>query len=116
MSKYIYTEKMDEISGFGGGYEDICRQLVIAGLEWFDQNPDKKPVFKGLRGVFGLLLEDNQDAIDMCKYMTEKAGDDLTGAMMHAAHDHIRFVRQNGWDKYVEEMEKRYDEKGNLVK
>ena len=107
---------MREISGFGGGYEEACRKLVIAGLEWFDQNPNKKPVFKGLKGVFGHLLEDNQDAIDMSNYIVKKAADDLTGAMMHAAHEHIRFVRQNGWDKYVEEMEKRYDEKGIEIK
>lgn len=104
MNKYKYTEKCREISGFGGSYEERCRALVIAGLEWYDANPNAKPVFKTYEKVFGLILEENDDAKAMCKAM-EKVSDDLTGAMMHAAHEHIRYARQNGWSKYIEEME-----------
>ena len=46
MSKYVYTDNMSEISGFGGGYEAACRAMVVAGLEHLDANPqaDRKSV------------------------------------------------------------------------
>lgn len=47
MAKYEYTEGMGEISGFGGDYEQQCRAMVIAGVEWFDEHPDANPRFRG---------------------------------------------------------------------
>jgi len=39
-SKYKYTDDMGEISGFGGGYEQTCRNMVIAGIESFESSPE----------------------------------------------------------------------------
>ena len=57
-----YTKDMGEISGFGGGYEEACRKMVLAGLDWFDANPDADPQFHGYEGIYGIITEDNDDA------------------------------------------------------
>lgn len=103
-----YTPEMGEISGFGGGYEAICRKMVLAGVNWLEANPTADPKFLGHRGVYGLLLEDNEDAKALSKAMTavEVTGGDCTGAMHHATVSHVLFIKTHGWDKYVEEMTK----------
>jgi hypothetical protein len=57
-----FTDDMREISGFGGGYEQQCRAMVLAGLDWLDAHPDADPKFHGYSGVYGIATEDNDDA------------------------------------------------------
>ncbi len=109
MSKYSYTDKCDEISGFGGTYEQGCRQMVIAGLEWFDKHENADPKFHTFKNVFGLIMEDNEDAKKLTDHMSESVNGEATGAMMQACLDHVKYAKQNGWDKYIEEMEKKTD-------
>lgn len=117
--KREWKESMGEISGFGGGYEAVCRAMVLAGVEWMENNPDKKPRFRGFEGVFGLAIEDNNDAKELEKAMMDaevwhngekiqdRVGDDCTGAMHHAAINHIMWCARNGWDEYVRVLEER---------
>jgi len=104
-SKYIYTDDMDEISGFGGGYEKACRDMVVAGLKWLDAHPTAEPKFHGYKDVYGICMEDNQDAKDLSSAMV-KAADDCTGAMHQATVSRVLWIRRNGWDKYVAECRK----------
>jgi len=105
MSKYEFTEQMGEISGFGGGYEDACRAMLKSGLEYLDENPDCKPEFHGYKNVYGLIMEDNNDAKALSDAVTT-GNSDCTGAMHHAVIASILWIREHGWDKYVEEMSK----------
>lgn len=80
-------------------------------------NPLADPHFRGCEGVYGVILNDNEDA----KYLTQatmdakvlidgkvvRAGDDATGAMHQATISHILWIRHHGWDKYVEESKRR---------
>lgn len=106
MSKYQYTEDMREISGFGGGYEEACRRMVIAGMEWFDANPNANPLFQGFKNVTGLVMDDNEDAEALSRVVAGAAGGDCTGAMHHAAINHILYARKHGWEAYQLEMRK----------
>ena len=36
--KYAFTPEMREISGFGGDYEQTCRNMLAAGLRWLDEH------------------------------------------------------------------------------
>ena len=105
-SKYQYTEDMNEISGFGGGYEEACRKMVVAGLEWWDAHPDADPKFHGFKDVYGLAMEDNDDAKALSSAMVSVC-DDCTGAMHQATVGHVFWIHKNGWDKYVEESKRR---------
>jgi len=104
MTRYQYTSEMQEISGFGGGYEDMCRQMVVAGCVWLDAHPEADPKFHGFKGIYGIIDEDNEDAKELTKAIVAPCNGDCTGAMHQAAVSHVLFIRKNGWDKYVEEM------------
>ena len=109
MSGYKYTDKCNEISGLGGSYEEACRKMVIAGLEWFDNNKEADPKFHGFKNVFGLIIEDNEEAEKLTKHMNEACNGEATGGMMQCCLDHVKYAKHNGWDKYIEAMEKGRD-------
>ena len=108
---YEYTSDMGEISGFGGDYEAMCRKMVIAGMEWWDEHPDADPQFHGFKGIYGIIEEDNDDAKALTKAVVAPSDGGCTGAMHQAAIGHVLFARKNGWAKYQEKM--REPEGGN---
>ena len=109
-SKYKYTDKCGEISGFGGSYEEACRDLVTAGMEWFDINPNADVKFKGMKNVFGLIHTDSEDAKRLDKHLCDSCKD-LTGAMHQASVGHILKAQSVGWEEYIKLMEERGDDK-----
>lgn len=105
MSKYVFTKDMHEISGFGGGYEECCRNMLTAALEWLDANPKADPKFRGFKDVYGILMDDNDDAKALSKAATSAAGEyGATGAMHQAVISAAMYVKTKGWDAYVKEM------------
>ena len=117
MSKRTYTAMMREISGFGGGYEEACRAMVLAGVAWLEANPVADPQFSGYRGVYGVITEDNDDAKDLTAAIMNATvvgadgqpaavSDGATGAMHQATVNHVLIVKTHGWDWYVNEMSK----------
>lgn len=106
MSQYQFTKEMDEISGFGGGYEKACRDMVIAGVEWIDKHKKSNPKFSSFKNVYGIINEENDEAKELTKVMLKASGDDCTGAMMQATVGHVLFIAKNGWDEYVKKMKK----------
>ena len=105
--KYQYTDDMNEISGFGGGYETACRAMVVAGLEHLDANPTADPKFHGHEGIYGIITEDNDDAKALTAAVVAVTGGDCTGAMHQATVSHILWIRKNGWDRYCAESRAR---------
>lgn len=105
-----WTDDMGEISGFGGGYESTCRAMVLAGIEWIDSHPDADPQFKGSRAIFGIIIEDNNDAKALTEAILAPAKGEATGAMHHAAVGHVLAYKRLGWDEYVRQLREREDE------
>lgn len=103
MSKYTYKNIEREISGFGGGYEKSCRNMVIAGMEWLDAHPEAKPTFKQYANVYGITAEENNDMEAMQAAML-RVCDDCTGAMMQACTNHVLKAREVGWEEYTRLM------------
>lgn len=106
MSKYKFEEGMRQISGFGGGYEATCQNMVIAGLEWFDKNQNADPKFKGWKDIVGVIDEDNEDAKALSKIVIDAAGGDCTGAMHQFTISHILWIHNHSWEEYVAEMKR----------
>ena len=79
-------------------------------MEWFDKNPKAEPNFKGFKNVYGLIMEDNDDAKSLSKEITE-IEDGCSGAMHQASISHIFYAHKNGWDKYISEITKSNDDK-----
>lgn len=105
IAKYKFTEDMGEISGFGGDYEMACRVMLDSGLQWFDANPDADPKFRGMKGVFGLIDETNEDAEALSSAVTKHV-DGCSGAMHHAVISACLWIHKNGWGAYQEVMSK----------
>lgn len=98
-----------EISGFGGGYEKVCREMLVAGLDWLEKNPKANPLFHGFKGIVGVIAEDNKDADELSKAVLN--GRDCTGAMHDAVISHILYIKNNSLDKYLETMNKNEEER-----
>lgn len=102
---FEWTEDMHEISGFGGGYERTCRAMVSAGCKWLTENPAVDPQFRGWKGVYGIIAEDNEDAKGLSKAVLDAAGGDCTGAMHQASISHVlAWKRLGSWSAYQSEM------------
>lgn len=107
MSEYKYTDKCDEISGFGGSYEDGCRKMVIAGMEWFDKHPQSDPKFTEYKNIYGFINDENEDATQLTDHMNKSIDNEATGAMMQACVNHVKYAYKHGWDNYIKKMEER---------
>jgi len=114
MSKYEYTATMNEISGFGGIYEEKCRAMVVAGVEFCDEYVDADISYDEFQNIYGLTTNESDDCKKMQKAMLKASDDDCTGAMMQATMNHVMFIRKKGWEKYVEEMNKNEDDGNNI--
>jgi hypothetical protein len=107
-TKYSYTNDMQEISGMGEGYEQTCRKMVIAGLEFWDTQPATfYPRYREFENVYGLCIDDNEDAKKLSEAVVKAVEGDCSGAMHQATISHILFIKKNGWEKYKEEMSKK---------
>lgn len=120
MSKQ-WTEDMGEISGFGGSYEARCRAMVLGGIKYIDEHPNKEIKFHSYKDIYGIVIEDNDAAKALTKAMMdepvyqdgkllqERAGVDCTGAMHHAATDHCLAYKRLGWEEYRKQLRERKD-------
>lgn len=100
---FEWTEDMREISGFGGGYERACRQMISQGCAWWSEHANADPKFHGFKSVIGICLEDNEDARALSAAIS--AGIEPSGAMHQAAVSHVFHWRRLGsWLAYQTSM------------
>lgn len=105
---FEWTDDMDEISGFGGGYERTCRAMVSAGCNWLSEHSEADPQFHGFKGIYGIIQEDNEDAKKLSAVVMEASGGDCTGAMHQACIGHVMAWRRMGsWLAYQKSMRER---------
>ena len=72
-----HTPEMGEISGFGGGYEEACQQMLHQGVAYLVSLGERRPEFEveTYRGVFGICdltgpdAEGLEAAVMMSNYM-----------------------------------------------
>ncbi len=95
------TDEMGEISGFGGGYEQCCRDMLEAGVAWLDAHPESDPQFSGYGRIYGVVNEDNDDAAALTAAIIDAAKGEATGAQHHAVVKRCLFIKKAGWDEYV---------------
>ena len=93
-NRFEWTEKMGEISGFGGDYEAACRSMVEAGVKWLEDSgevtdPDRVDHFRALGDHIA------------------EPFDGATGAMVGASANHAMLIHEKGWDAYVAKLEAR---------
>jgi hypothetical protein len=101
------TDEMDKIFGFGDGYEETCRKMLLAGLEWLDAHPHADPKFRRSPNIYGIIKADNEDAKALSAAIEAGSGGDCTGAMHQAVVSHCLFVKLHSWKAYVAKMSER---------
>lgn len=111
MTTYRHTEDMGEISGFGGGYETCCQDMLEAGMKWLSKHP--KAILEGrvFQNIYGLLKADSPDAKQLEAVVLRAANGEATGAMHHAVMSRLFWISENGWDAYCSELMSRKVEK-----
>lgn len=96
-----------EISGMGNSYEKYCREMLKYGLEWVEQNPDKKinisRVETDIIEVYGIVNLDNDNAKKLSDHIVSMFRD-CTGAQHQAVMEIIKYIEINGFDKYIDKM------------
>ena len=98
-----HTDEMGEISGFGGGYEQCCRDMLHAGVKWLEEHPQADPKFRAYSGVYGLIMEDNAEGKQLTGAVIKAAKGEATGAMHQAVIGRLLFIKKSGWDEYVKQ-------------
>lgn len=104
MEKYIFSDDMDEISGFGDSYEQGCRAMVVAGVKWLDENNDVYLAFQQYCGVYGVIDAETVDAKALIAVMCKAVDNNSTGLMEHATINHVMFIKKHGWETYKQKM------------
>jgi hypothetical protein len=102
--KYQYTKKCREISGFGGVYEECCKKMVIAGMQWIDDHPDANPQYGNTHRLHKSTYP-NKDMADMQDAMNAAVDYQCTAAQMHSTTIHVQYARTHGWKQYIKHME-----------
>ena len=106
---YRHTPDMGEISGFGGGYEACCQDMLEAGVKWLDTHPDCDLKGHSFKNVTGIMIPDNADAEALSKAVIDAAKGEVTGAMHHVVMQRLFYIKFNGWDSYCAELRQRGD-------
>lgn len=104
---YRHTPEMGEISGFGGGYEACCQDMLEAGVKWLHAHPNPDLQGHSYTGVFGVMSADSDDAKAMEADVLAAAKGEATGAMHHTVMSRLFWIAKNGWDAYCAELVKR---------
>jgi hypothetical protein len=113
---YKHTPDMGEISGFGGGYEDNCQQMLHNGVKFLvelakTKSTDDIDFTLGQTSkdspiqLFGVCDIKGEDGKALEKAVMEDIGD-ATGAMHHTVMQRLLFIAGSGWDAYCEELKK----------
>lgn len=85
---HTFTPDMGEISGFGGGYEDACRKMMIFGLDWLRTHPpaDAETVSEAEWDALRDAVGDSEDG--------------CSGAMVGVTSQHALYAYRHGWEAY----------------
>lgn len=108
MPEVVTTQRTFSISGFGGGYEDMCQRMLWRGVAYLAEA--KPPVEMWQRasaysGVYGVLRTEG-DELKALERAVMKPGDDVTGAMHHAVMNHLHYIHEHGIEAWREELRK----------
>lgn len=90
-----------------GGDGALCKSFVIRSMEWFDEYPDAHPNNNNYKVHDDIVNSNGEKLLDVLI----EIDDGCTGAQMGRSISHAVYAAINGWEKYIEEMEKRKDEK-----
>jgi hypothetical protein len=106
MEKYQYTDKCRKMFCYGQVYEDACRRMVIAGMEWLDEHPDADIKIDTYNRIFDMTVPMADDIKKLEDVMSASAECGNAGNVIQDTVNHVLYARKIGWDAYIREWEK----------
>lgn len=105
---YRHTPDMGEISGFGGGYEDCCQDMLEAGVKHILEHKlsGGDVQLHGFKGIYGLCFPDNEPTKELEKAVLDASEGEATGAMHQAVMERLAWIAQHSWEEYCAELRK----------
>lgn len=104
---YRHTSDMGEISGFGGGYEECCQDMLEAGVRWLNEHPEADLRLRDSKNIIGFYEEDTEDAKTLSEVILDASKREATGAMMHTVIRRLMWIKFHGWDAYCAGLRER---------
>lgn len=95
---------LGEISGFGGGYEQACRDMVVAGVKWLREHPNADLKARKATLLYPDLRSASKDMDEFQDVIAAACKEGATGAMVCAATKHAFFIHRKGWEEYCKAM------------
>ena len=92
--------KTADISGFGGGYEATCQQMLLNGLAFLKEHPDVELAYKVYQNIYGIASPQTSAAFEMDKAITSGI-EDATGAMHQAVVGHLLYIHGHGYESWL---------------
>lgn len=94
------------LSGFGGSYEDMCQRMLWRGVGFLAEVNPPTEMWDGakeFKDIYGVMITEGKHlkALDS---VIVKPGEDCTGAMHQCVMGHLRFIHQNGIEKWRAEL------------
>lgn len=98
---YNYTDKCKQITGLSNAYELYAREMVVAGMIYFDNNPMDRPII----GECKTAVELSMSLPAMFKTLLEACPETVHPKMMVLVLAHLKAAVAAGWDNYIMTME-----------
>lgn len=95
------VSRMSVVSAF---FEDCVRDMVIAGAEWLDENPDASPQFGRVHGSDEMTAVNAAGSL-MRLEMLKAASKRSTAEMLRIAVNNVRAIRILGWTRYIQDLQ-----------
>ena len=106
---YKHTKDMGEISGFGGGYEATCQQMLHNGVSFLAERSGVDLRVLESPQFYGIVKLEGDDAGALEKAVMDGI-EGATGAMHHAVMSRLAYINKNGWNAYCAELRKHEDQ------
>lgn len=104
-AKYEFTDEMKGIYEYGGGQEQICRDMLVAALEFRDEHPEvideiqeSDNVSRIMGGEEGLIGELNE-------VFKETTDNNYSRGQYFAVIGNLMWIDEHNWQEYVEHRE-----------
>lgn len=97
--------KTIDMSGFGGGYEHVCQQMLKNGLDYLESKGKPDATLHGYKNVYGIVDLKGPDS-KAFEDAVMKGIKDATGAMHQCVMGHLFYIAKHGHDGWIKELEK----------
>jgi hypothetical protein len=109
MSHVTVTKQTIDISGMGGGYEDMCQRMLWRGVAHLAESQPPVGMWEQAtqyRGITGIMTTDGAHLKALEAAMIHP-DDDVTGAMHQAVMNHLAWIHRHGVEGWLREAERR---------